>query len=354
MQKVILFFSLSLKEIFYMSYPKIAVLSLGGTISMTKQTNDLGVTSTLSGQDLILGIPQISQIADVKVISLKQIASGDLTFNDVVSLSKEILNQIDQGINGIVVTQGTSTMEETAFLLDLLINSEEPIVVTGAMRNPSTLSNDGPANLLSAIQVASSRISRGLGTLVVLNDEIHSAKYVRKVHTQGLSAFQSFTGPIGWVVEGRVRISGRPPKFKRHFSIFEENKHSPVALLTLGIGDDGRLIPLLENVGYKGLVIESLGPGHVPSGMVKELERLAKKVPVILASRTGNGEVFRETYAFQGSEIDLLRKGLINAGWLDGLKARVFLELLLYSNVDMGEIPSIFNSYINNLSSPQN
>jgi L-asparaginase len=180
----------------------------------------------------------------------------------------------------------------------------------------------------------------------VLNDEIHAARFVRKTHTSNPATFRSDpVGPVGWVSEGVPRVVLRP--VGRHkIALSDDAQDRPVALHTVTLGDDGRLLPAIEEQGYAGLVIEALGGGHVPSVMVEGLEDLGGKMPVILASRTGAGEVLRATYGFIGSETDLLERGLIYAGPLDGLKARLFLALLLRSGASKEEIRDSFESWL--------
>ncbi len=325
-----------------MALPKIAVLSLGGTISST-DSGGKGVEPTLTGEALVADVPEIAEIAEVSAVSFRQAASGELTVDDLVELAAEITRRIDSGAGGAVVTQGTDTIEETAFVLDVLVDRAAPVVVTGAMRNPTLPGADGPANLLASIQVAASEAARGLGALVVLNDEIHAARFVRKTHTQSPATFRSDpVGPVGWISEGTPRIALRPVG-QRKVALTGDKRDYPVALLTVTLGDDGRLLPEIERHGYAGLVIEALGGGHVPSVMVKSLENLAQKIPVVLASRTGSGEALRSTYGFPGSETDLLERGLINAGPLDGLKARLLLALLLGAGANREEIEASFD-----------
>ena len=142
--------------------------------------------------------------------------------------------------------------------------------------------------------------------MVVLNDEIHAARFVQKTHTSNLATFRSpLSGPIGYVFEDNVRISTRPVG-RYHIDLPEETRDHPVALYTVGLGDDGRLLGQIRHLGYEGLVIEAFGVGHVTSVMVGPLESLANEMPVVLASRTGSGEVHESTYGFTGSESDLL------------------------------------------------
>lgn len=328
-----------------MNLPKVTVFSLGGTISST-DTGDKGVEPTLTGKALIADVPQIADVAEVSAVSFRQASSGELTLGDLVELAKQIEEHVDAGAVGAVITQGTDTIEETSFALDLLVNRDAPVVVTGAMRNPTLPGADGPANLLAAIRVVASGKAKGSGTTVVLNDEIHAARFVRKTHTHNPATFRSpNAGPIGWISEGEVRLALHT-SVMRKINVSGDAPGRPVALLTITLGDDGRLLGAIEEMGYEGLVIEAMGGGHVPSVMVEELEELSKKIPVVLASRTGGGAVLRQTYWFPGSEMDLLDRGLIHAGALDGLKTRLLLSLLLRSGASREEIQTNLEKWV--------
>jgi L-asparaginase len=329
-----------------LTLPKVVVFSLGGTISSV-DSGGKGVEPTLTGEALVSDVPEIADVAEVSAVSFRQAASGELTVDDLVELAAfDLRRKLDEGASGAVVTQGTDTIEESSFVLDLLVDRDAPVVVTGAMRNPTLSGADGPANLLASIQVAASEVARGLGAVVVLNDEIHAARFVRKTHTSNPATFRSDpVGPVGWVSEGIPRVVLRPAG-RHKITLSEEAQERPVALHTVALGDDGRALAAIEELGYAGLVIEALGGGHVPSVMVEKLEDLAGKMPVVLASRTGGGEVLRATYGFVGSEMDLLERGLIYAGPLDGLKARLYLALLLRSGATREEIRNSFASWL--------
>ena len=328
-----------------MGLPRVTVFSMGGTISSV-DSGGKGVEPTLTGEALVSDVPEIAGVADVSAVSFRQAASGELGVGDLAELAVEIEGRIDGGAAGAVVTQGTDTIEETSFVLDLLVDREAPVVVTGAMRNPTLPGADGPANLLAAIQVAVSGAARGLGTVVVLNDEIHAARFVRKTHTSNPATFRSDpAGPIGWISENVPRVVLRPTG-RHKITLSEAAQDRPVALYHVALGDDGRLLPEIDKKGYAGLVVEAMGGGHVPSVMVETLEELASKMPVVLASRTGGGEVLRSTYGFIGSEIDLLERGLIYAGPLDGRKARLLLILLLQSGATKEEISATFDTWL--------
>ncbi|MBV8397846.1 MAG: asparaginase [Acetobacteraceae bacterium] len=321
--------------------PRIAVFSTGGTIASVS-TDDSTAAPRLTAEDLLSAVPQLGEIGDLEGVGFRQLASSELTVADMIALAHEIGRTI---ATGAVVTQGTDTLEETAFALDLLWDGEAPVVLTGAMRNPALPGADGPANLLAAALVAASPLARGLGALVVFNDEVHLPLFVRKTHTTNPATFRSLlTGPIGWIVEGRPRIALRPA-VRHHIGIASVPEMiPPVALVKATIGDDGRLLGAVGSLGYQGLVIEATGGGHVPHAMVEPLASLARSVPVVLASRTGAGELLRHTYGFPGSETDLLNRGLIHAGILDGPKARVLLTLLLIARVGPEVIAEAFSA----------
>ena len=326
-----------------MAPPKIVVLSLGGTISSV-DTGGGGVGPSLTGKALVEAVPEISEFAEVSADSVRQIPSSDLTIEDLVEVAEEAMRRLDGGATGVVVTQGTDSIEETAFALNLLVHRDGPVIVTGAMRNPTLPGADGPANLLASVQVAASTVARGVGTVVVFNDEIHAAGYVQKTHTQNPATFRSpMIGPIGWISEGIPHIVVRPVNHHR-IDPGAVSGDQMVALLKIGVGDDGRLLSVIHELGYSGLVIEGLGGGHVPSVMVEPLAELATEMPILLASRTGSGEVLRNTYDFPGSEMDLIERGLVNTGRLDGLKARLFLTLLLRSGASRAEVFAAFDS----------
>lgn len=324
--------------------PRITVFSLGGTIASTAAGGG-GVAPRLDAADLVAAVPQLGTVAEVETVAFRQLPGASLTLDDAVELAGAIRGRLAAGAAGAVVTQGTDTIEEMAFALDLLVDESAPVVVTGAMRNPTLPGADGPANVLAAVAVAAAPQAVGLGCLVVLNDEIHAARFVRKTNTANPAAFGSpAAGRLGWVVENQPRLVLRAPAFSR-IGALASTPVPPVGLVTMALGDDGRLLEHVASAGYAGLVVEGFGGGHVQARAVPALHELAAQLPVVLASRTGAGQVLRDTYGFTGSERDLLGVGLISAGYLDGTKARILLSLLLARGADAGAVRKAFTEF---------
>jgi L-asparaginase len=309
--------------------PQVTVISLGGTIASSPQADSAFAGPRLGAADLVSSVPQLSEVATVTVRDVLRVPSCDLTLDHAIVVAREIRAAASGGAHGVVVTQGTDTIEEMSFCLDLLLADDDtPVVVTGAMRHAGLPGNDGPANLLDAVRVAASDAACGLGCLVVLNEEVHAAAAVRKMHTSSPAAFRSpSVGPIGWLVEGVPRLRDRP--FPRVLVRPEEGRLPPVALVKIAIGDDGWWIDPVRSHAA-GLVVEGMGGGHLPGWLVQRLEPLAREMPVVLTSRTGDGEVLTSTYGgFPGSESSLIDAGLIPGRMLPALKARVLIALVL-------------------------
>lgn len=327
---------------------KVVLFTLGGTIASTPAAG--GVVPQLTGADLLTSVPGLDRAGlEVQVRDFRQVPSSSLTIGDVLELAAAIREQVSAGAAGVVVSQGTDTIEETVFLLDLLYDGDAPVVFTGAMRHPTLAGADGPANLLAAVTVAASPQARGLGCLVVFGDEIHAARFVRKAHTTSITAFISPpTGPLGVVAEGRPVLLTRPARRPALPSSVPPSAPAPgrdirTGLVTMVLGDDGTLLDAAAR-RFDGLVVAGYGAGHVPETLVARLGDLARRIPVVLASRTGAGMVLTRTYGYPGSELDLRDRGLIGAGFLDPIKARLLLHVLLLSGAGRAEIADAFTA----------
>lgn len=326
-----------------MTQPRVHVIALGGTISMTGEP-EAGVRPTQSADDLLGSIGQAPQV-EVSAETLLTVPGAYLTIGDLLRVYVRAAQEIEIGAAGVVVVQGTDTLEETAFVVDLVHEGEQPIVFTGAMRHPQSLGADGPANLRDAIVAAASL--RDTGVLVCLGGELHAARYVAKTHAFSPAAFTSpSTGPVGWVVENQATLLTRPavgPRFQPEQVVDGHDPYVPLYRVTLG--DNGVALAAVAATGPDGLVLEGFGVGHTSQAVADIAGRLSATVPVVLATRTGGGKTLTSTYAFEGSERDLLGRGLISAGTMNGLKARVLLSLCLRGGVTEAEIGRRFLSW---------
>jgi L-asparaginase len=320
---------------------KVAVFALGGTIASSADPDGVAIVG-LSGDELLNTVPGVTEVADVEVFTVAMVPSGDLRLHHLFELRDQVARAIISGTQGVVVTQGTDTLEETAYAFELLTSFDEPVIFTAAMRSSDALSPDGPANLMAAVRVAACPDARGCGVLVVLNDEIHSATDVRKMHTSSTAAFASpLVGPVGYITEGRVRVL-RKPAGRVTIDVPRDAEDARVALVTVAFDDDDGLIGAVTELGYDGLVLAAFGGGHVPSWTVPAIERVAARIPTVLASRTPSGELLRHSYGYAGSETDVLARGLISAVGLSATKARILLRLLLVAGVQRDQVPRCF------------
>lgn len=320
------------------SLPVVAVASLGGTISMTPSDAAGGVVPTLDAAQLTNSVPGLSAVATIKATSLRQLPSASLGYGDLMAALTWAEQQIADGASGVVLTQGTDTLEETAFLLDLFWKLPQPLIVTGAMRAPQAAGADGPANLLAAVRTAAHPDSVGRGVLVLMNDTAHYARWVSKGDALAVQAFVSHDGGVAArIVEGRPTFfhakPARPQPLARPVRDWPK-----VALVTAVLGDDGEVAEMAVNGGYEAVVIAAQGAGHVSFGFAERISRLTAQVPVVIASRAASGSTASQTYGYVGAEIDLARRGAHLSGWLSALKARLLVVALLASGVAPGAL----------------
>lgn len=319
---------------------RVSVFTLGGTIESVPVTGRDGVAPSEDRERLrelaLSAMSGLGNAVELQITRAAAVNSGALTFLDALDLHTRLVQEVREGAQGLVVATGTDTLEELAFILDLLWDQPVPLVVTGAMRSLGDLGSDAAPNLRAALLVATNPAAENHGCLVVLNGEIHQAWQVRKGHSASVAAFQStVTGPAGTVIEDKVRLASSPilrPVIKGARAVPQ------IALLKATMGDEGRLLDALPALGFEGLVIECVGGGSVPPGWVPGLEDLVVGMPIIYTTRTGSGATLTSTYAGTGSEIDLRRIGVCPAGFLDGVHARILLFLLISSGCSREEI----------------
>jgi L-asparaginase len=327
--------------------PKIHIIVLGGTITMMPGS-DGGVVPSLTGSDLTGAIPQLGERCELAVETPFLVPGASLTFDHLAMVADLLAGAAQRGADGLVVVQGTDTIDEVAFALDLMLDLAVPVVVTGAMRHPSSAGADGPANLLSSVIVAGSQKVRNCGVLVVLNDQVHLASLVEKSHSTLPSAFCSPAGgPLGEVVENEFH-SFWPVRMVRPPLPNDMRRFARVAIMKPGLGDDGTCLDWLSGGDVEGLVIEAMGGGHVPEAWVDRLDELADEVPVLLAKRPHAGMVLTDTYGFKGSERDLINRGLIPVGRLSATKARLLAAALLgsgFSREQVDQVVGCFGSF---------
>jgi L-asparaginase len=334
--------------------PRVHVLALGGTIAT--QPDASGVMQMGAGADaLVKAVPLLDTLAEVEAETVSRVGSHSLSFDQVHALAAKIAAiQAD----GVVVTQGTDTLEETAFLLDLLVDRDVPVIVTAAMRNPALTSADGPGNLLAAVRVACDPWIRGharsLGVMAVMLDEVYAAADAVKAHPTRLDAFAApQTGPVAALVEDRVVPLGLPVRDAVEAARRKLGKVGgsarPVALLWMGLDEPGHLIEAMlrapDRLGYRGAVIGAMGGGHLPERLADLAGRLAAAMPTVVSSRAGGGPLLRHTYGGPTSEIALRKMGAIWGGRLHPLKARVLLETCLRATLGRDVIAEVFDGF---------
>lgn len=312
--------------------PRVLLLSTGGTIAgrggCSTQLNTYAA-GVLGGDALLAAVPELAQLASIQVESIASVDSADLQFIHWRALVERIRGAFaeDAGLAGVVVTHGTNTLEETAWLLQLLIDDPRPVVLVGAMRPATALSADGPLNLFQAVQVAVSDRSRAHGVLAVLDGEIHAARAVSKIATQGVGAFRSTgMGPLGWVDDAGVHLPTVALAPASPFAHLPLSLHWPqVAILHGCVEPPAALIPALLGAGVQGLVFTGTGAGQLSAVERHALQEWDGPLPLMLrANRCGSGPVHRcEDHA---------RLGLLPAGTLSPQKARVLLLLALMAH----------------------
>ncbi len=304
----------------------------GGTISM-KNAGKLGVVPSSELADFLQQFPQLDSVANVEVMDYLNVPSPYMTPQMMFDLAKLIDTKI-LDFDGVVVTHGTDTLEESAFLADLVLTTRKPVVFTAAMRSGGDLGLDGPRNIVGGVRVASNTESFDKGVLVVMNDEIHTARDVVKFDTGKLGAFTSpGLGPLG-IVDPDMVIYHRESLYREN--VWTEALDTRVDLIKAVSGMDGRYIDCSIASGSRAIVIEAFGRGNLPKDLLPYVQKaLDKNILVVIASRTHTGRVLPE-YGYEGGGKDLKDMGAILAGDLKGIKIRLKLMALFgkYNDAD--------------------
>jgi L-asparaginase len=283
---------------------------------------------SLTGEEIMHMVTGIEEYATVVSYNFSSVPSPHMTMEKIMELRKFTMKILEmEDVDGVVITHGTDTMEETAYLFDLTIKTDKPIVFTGAMRSGSELGYDGPSNLAQSIVTAASESSRGLGVLVCLNSELNSASEVTKTNSVALNAFRTPSfGPLGMVDNNRV-IYYRSIGDKQFQEI--ETLNTKVDLVKTVAGMDSSYLKFLVEKGCEGIVIEALGRGNVPPMMVEGIRlALSKGIHVVIVSRCYEGRVYG-SYGYEGGGKHLRNMGVIFGDNLPGQKARIKLMVAL-------------------------
>lgn len=306
---------------------KILVLHTGGTISMQADATGAVVTSQ---ENPMNHVSNPLEGIEVYALDFFNLPSPHIKPKHMLALYHKIKEEADN-YDGVVITHGTDTLEETAYFLDTMEIPHMPIVLTGAMRSSNELGSDGVYNYLSALRVASDDKAADKGVLVVMNDEIHAAKYVTKTHTTNVSTFQTPThGPLGLIMKQEI-LYFKTAEPRVRFDLDYIQGLVPIISAYAGMTDE--LIDMLDLEQLDGLVIQAFGAGNVPKETAQKLENLLQKgIPVALVSRCFNG-IAEPVYAYQGGGVQLQESGVLFVKELNAQKAR--LKLLIALNAEL-------------------
>ncbi|PAB57628.1 asparaginase [Anaeromicrobium sediminis] len=316
---------------------KVAIVFTGGTISMKIDPKISAAIPALSGEQIMSMVADIDKYADIEPIELARIPGPHMSPEKMLELSKLIKRLVARDdITGVVVTHGTDSLEETAYFLDLSINTYKPVIVVGAMRSNSELGYDGASNISAAICTVISEEAKNKGVLVVMNNEVNAANEVTKTHTLTLDTFKSLEfGPLG-IVDNDEVIFYRD--ITKHTYIETDSVESRVDLIKTAVGMDSRLIKYCVDTGAKGIVLEAMGRGNIPPLMVDGVKyAIEKGTVVVMVSRCHMGRVL-DTYGYKGAGRELRQAGVIFGGSLPGQKARIKLMLALASKENIKEV----------------
>ena len=288
----------------------VVIISTGGTIASKSSDTEEGVSPSLEASDLIESVPQLDGLTEIRTDDFANIPSPQITIEEMYALSQRVQEYAeDPDIEGIVVTHGTDTLEETSYFVDLCYDGEPPVVFTGAMRHPSQTSPDGPANLLASVRAALSENAVGEGVFVAFNDRVHAARDVMKVNSLFLDAFRTPEfGPLATIDEERVVWHREPTTTDPTFDPSPEALTNQVYAYTTPADMAPEQIELGDP---EAVCLAATGAGHIPPTIIEPLEALdADDVPIVVTTRCHESRLVRNTYSFRGSEATLRELGV--------------------------------------------
>ena len=319
---------------------KVVIITTGGTIAMKRNSPMVGgAVPMLKGEDFLAQLPRSG--IDLAFEEFSTLPSSHLTPTQALELGQRIESALlAPDVDGVVITHGTDTLEESAYLIDLTVNSIKPVVFTGAMRTATSVGYDGMLNLAAAIRVAAATEARDMGALVVFNETIFAASEAQKVHSQAANAFEApGSGALGRIEGDRVWMYHRAP---RRLYIPCSRLEEMVDLIRIGQGAEDRMLRHSIEDGVAGVVIEAFGSGRVPPWWLPVIsEAIAQRTVVVIASRCGAGSLHDE-YGYVGAFHDLQRLGVLFAHNLSGVKARIKLMVALGAARKPGELKAWF------------
>ncbi len=309
-----------------MARPVVQLVATGGTIAMTGTP----ARPALSGNELVAAVPELAEVAELQVMQLSNVPGVNL---DPPAMARALAAASSSDADGVVITQGTDTIEETAELAWLTWQRDEPLAITGAIRTGGSVGSDGPRNLLDAVRFAAAPEARGLGPAVVFDGLAHAAGEAVKSHSWRSDAFSS-EAPVAEIREGRVNTL-RTPSLPDRLPLPDAGLDAHVPIVAAAAGMDSRVL----DQGADALVIIGLGAGHLPQTMLAGVDQaLADGIPVVLCARPEHGGTLERTYGFEGSETDLAERGVILAGSASAWKARIRVLVGLALALDPREL----------------
>lgn len=330
--------------------PRIAVVGTGGTIAGAGNAADgapsAAYTSAVTGADaLIAGVPALAQLADVQAEQLLQIDSADFTDAQLLLLARRVVALcVRDDVDGVVITHGTDTMEETAYFLNLTVKSDKPVVLVGAMRPSTAMSADGPMNLYNAVVTASDPASKGRGVMVAMNDTVLDARDVTKTNTTGVQTFASPNfGPLGYIHNGKIdyqRSPARQHTSKTPFDVSKLDKLPQVGIVYSYANASDLPAKALVDAKFDGIVSAGVGNGNLYHTLFDTLAKASKDgIRVVRSARVPTGSTTLD------AEIDDAKYGFVAAETLNPQKARVLLMLALTQSKDPAQIQRWFQQF---------